>query len=325
MIITKTPFRMSYVGGGSDISSYYRHEAGAVLSTAINKYMYITLHTRFSSGIRVAYSKTEEVEHLDEIKHPLVREALRAMNLHTGIEITSTADIPSHGSGLGSSSSYTVGLLNALHAYKGVETHSLELAEMACDVEIHKCLQPIGKQDQYAAAFGGLKLYQFNPDETVNVTPVSCSKKFLERLNQSTLIFYIGNGRSASSILTRQSKNSGSMSYRVKLRRMTILAHEFKLAIEQENFLSLGELLKENWALKKTLDSSISNTVVEQIYTQGMNAGAIGGKLLGAGEGGFVMFLAEQKNHKKIANALSKFRLLKFNIEENGSKVIYHG
>ncbi len=324
MIITRTPFRMSYVGGGTDIANFYRQEQGAVISTAIDKFMYITLHDRFEKGIRVAYSKTEEVETIDQLEHPLVREALRIMNINSGIEITSTADIPGKGTGLGSSSSYTVGLLKALHAYCSRPISNAGLADMACRIEIEKCGEPIGKQDQYAASFGGLKLYEFLSDERVNVTPVVCSKAFETKLNAATLVFYTGNTRSASGILHEQTKNSTDSQKVMSLRRMAGLAYDFKHAIEAGNFPELGELLKENWALKKTLANGISNDLIDTIYQEGIGAGAIGGKLLGAGSGGFMMFLAEPRYHDAIASKLSQFRKTQFNIEKKGSEVVYH-
>lgn len=325
MIITRTPFRMSYVGGGTDISSFYKQEPGAVLSSAIDKYMYITLHKRFDDGVRVAYSQTEEVQSSSDIQHPLVRESLVSLGISGGVEITSTADIPAKGTGLGSSSSYTVGLLAACNAYLGKQVSPSDLAEMACQIEIEKCGEPIGKQDQYAAAVGGLKLYEFNPDESVIVNPVLCSSEFQCKLNESTLIFYTGATRTASSILSEQTQNSSKQNVVPVLRRMACLAHEFKQEIESSDLNNLGELLKENWSLKKGLASGISNSLIDDMYDTGISAGALGGKLLGAGAGGFMMFIADKKKHKQIIDALSSYRRFEFNIENAGSRVIYYG
>lgn len=325
MIITKTPFRMSYVGGGTDISSFYRTEPGAVLSTAIDKFMFLTLHKRFDSGIRVAYSKTEEVEFVEQVQHPLVKEALIMNKIKGGVEITSTADIPAKGTGLGSSSSYTVGLLAALNAYKGDKLTAAEIAAAACYIEIERCGEPIGKQDQYAAAIGGLNLFEFMPDETVTVKPVECTPAFKNTLDESTLVFYTGTTRSASSILAEQKANSSDRNKQSILRRMASIAYEFKDGIEGSNLHALGDLLKENWELKKSLASGISNHGIDEMYNLGISGGAIGGKLLGAGAGGFMMFLAEKENQATIRKALSSFRELDFKIEENGVKVVYHG
>tara|TARA_B100001250_G_scaffold67191_1_gene53734 strand:- start:8391 stop:9371 length:981 start_codon:yes stop_codon:yes gene_type:complete len=325
MIITRTPFRMSYVGGGTDIKAFYKDEPGAVLSTTIDKYMYITLHQKFDGGIRVAYSKTEEVSNINNIDHPLVRESLKALGVLGGIEITSTADIPAKGTGLGSSSSYTVGLLTALHAYMDKDISTADLAELACNIEIIKCQEPIGKQDQYSAAFGGLNLLEFMPDDSVNVTPVLCSNDFRKTLNLSTLVFYTGLTRSASGILAEQTKVSSQKNKKLVLRRMARLANDFKLGIENNSLEDLSELLNENWSLKKTLTDGITNSTIDEIYNAGIGAGAYAGKLLGAGAGGFMMFLAPENRHVEIINVMHKLRLVKFNIESSGSKIIYYG
>jgi len=325
MIITRTPFRMSYVGGGTDIASFYRDGGGAVLSTAIDKYMYITVHKKFDDGVRVAYSQVEEVQAVSDICHPLVREALAELGLNGGVEITSTADIPAKGTGLGSSSSYTVGLLSALHAFMGKQIRPEDLASMACKIEIERCEEPIGKQDQYAAAIGGLKLYEFHSDESVSITPVQCSASFRGVLDDSTLIFYTGKTRSASGILAEQTKNSASSEKKIFLRRMAELAYEFKAGIEAENLFMLGDLLKENWSLKKRLASGITNPHIDEMYLSGMQAGAIGGKLLGAGAGGFMMFLVDSKNREAVIKAMSQYRRFDFRIERSGSSVIYYG
>ena len=325
MIISRTPFRMSYVGGGTDIKAFYKDEPGAVLSTAIDQYMYVTVHQKFDGGIRVAYSKTEEVSNIDDIGHPLVKESLKALGVLGGVEITSTADIPAKGTGLGSSSSYTVGLLTALHAYMGKNIPTPHLAELACDIEIVKCKEPIGKQDQYAAAFGGLNLFEFMPDDSVNISPVLCSNDFRNTLNLSTLVFYTGVTRSASGILAEQTRVSSQENKKLILRRMARLAYDFKLGIEDNSLEHLSELLKENWSLKKTLTDGITNSTIDEIYNAGIGAGAYAGKLLGAGAGGFVMFLAPENRHMEIINALHKLRPVKFNLESSGSKVIYYG
>ena len=323
MIISRTPFRMSYVGGGTDLKSFYTEEPGAVVSTTINKYMYINVHERFDSGIRVAYSKTEEVTNVKKILHPLVRESLKALHIEGGLEITSIADIPAKGTGLGSSSSYTVGLLNSLHKFLEKDVSPQKLAQLACEIEIEKCNEPIGKQDQYAAAFGGLNLFEFLPDDSVNFVPISISDDFKKKLNESTLIFYSGKTRSASEILKKQIRDSKKNKNKTSLRVMAELAYQFKKELENNDILGLAELLKENWSLKKNLTNDISNSYIDDIYHAALNSGAIGGKLLGAGAGGFLMFIASKSKHDKIKKALSKLRSLNFEIESSGSEIIF--
>lgn len=323
MIISRTPFRMSYVGGGTDLKSFFMEEPGAVVSTAINKYMFVNVHKKFDVGIRVAYSKTEEVKNVKDIEHPLVRESLKALSIDGGLEITSIADIPAKGTGLGSSSSYTVGLLNSLHKFLKKDISLHKLAEFACEIEIEKCKEPIGKQDQYAATFGGLNLFEFLPDDSVNVLPISITDYFKKKLNESTIVFYTGKTRSASNILKKQNINSKKTENKRSLRKMTNLAYQFKRDLENNDMLGLAELLKENWSLKKNLTKDISNSSVDDIYNTALNSGAIGGKLLGAGAGGFLMFLAPQEKHKKIKEALSNLRSFHFEIETLGSQIVY--
>ena len=325
MIITRTPFRMSYVGGGTDIKAFYQNEPGAVVSTSINKYIYITLHKKFDENIRIAYSQVEEVENVKNIIHPLVRESMLFTEVEKGIEITSTADIPAKGSGLGSSSSYTVGLLNALYAFKSKKVNSYTLASEACKIEIDKCGEPIGKQDQFAAAFGGLKMYEFMPDESVKVSDVNCSDSFKNSLNESNISFYLGSTRSASKILEHQTKVSSNSDKKLILRRMANIAREFAFAIEESNFDLVVELMNENWALKKSMSSKISNSFIDDVYETGINAGAKAGKLLGAGAGGFVTFIAPEKSHNHIRNALKKLREVDLKMENGGTKIIFNG
>src|SRR5439155_3436503 len=204
MIISRTPLRMSFVGGGSDLPVFYRKYGGAVVSTAINQFVYITVNKKFDQKIRLSYSKTEEARSVDKIKHPLVREAMKLLGVEGGVEITSVADIPARGSGLGSSSSFTVGLLHALHAYSQRYASAEQLAREACEIEIDRCGEPIGKQDQYAAAFRGFNFIEFNPDNSVSVEPILCKRETIQRLQQNLLVFYTGIVRSASAILKNQ-------------------------------------------------------------------------------------------------------------------------
>ncbi len=323
MIVSKTPLRMSYVGGGSDLPAFYREEIGAVLSTSIDKYMYIALNQKFDGRIRVSYTRTEEVESIDQIEHPLVREALAQTMILGGIEIASMADIPSKGSGLGSSSSYTVGLLNALYAYKNQFVSKETLAQQACDIEINRCGEPIGKQDQYAAAYGGLNLIRFHPDEAVSVDPVICTPTLLQVLEDSTLVFFTGRTRVASSVLSNQSKAMQDSNSRVLMRRMVQLAFDLKAEFESGCLDNFGAILHENWRLKSQLSSGITDLQIDNWYQSGIRSGALGGKLLGAGNGGFMMFFAPAERHQSIIQALSDLEPVKFRFDRNGAQIVF--
>ena len=278
MIVSKTPLRMSYVGGGSDLPSYYRQEVGAVLSSSIDKYIYIAVNRKFDGKIRISYTKTEEVDHRSQVEHPLVREALDMVGIDGGIEIASMADIPSRGSGLGSSSTFSVGLVNVLKAYTNQFVSKEDLARKACEIEIERCGEPIGKQDQYAAAYGGLNLIRFHPDDTVSVDPVICRKSFLDDIDASTLVFYTGKTRSASAILSDQSAAMKIESRRVLMRRMVELAFILKEEIESENLDAFGDILDENWRLKSQITNGITSPDIDDWYSRALKAGAKGGK-----------------------------------------------
>jgi len=318
MIVSKTPLRMSYVGGGSDLPSFYRDEAGAVLSTSIDKYIYVAVNKKFDGKIRLSYSKTEEVDEVSRIEHPLVREALTMLSIPGGIEITSMADIPSRGSGLGSSSSFTVALLNALYAFKNQYASKETLAKQSCEIEIERCCEPIGKQDQYAAAYGGLNLIRFHPDDSVSVDPVICGPNIINRIDESTLVFFTGRTRSASEVLKNQSDAMKLEKRRILMRRMVELAFELKRELES------GAILDENWKLKAQLTSGISDPQIDEWYRKGIHAGASGGKLLGAGNGGFIMFYALPEYHPKIKLALSELTPIKFGFDRNGAQIVFY-
>ena len=324
MIVSKTPLRMSFVGGGSDLPAYYREEIGAVLSTSIDKYMYICVNRKFDGRIRLSYTKTEDVQSKREIEHPLVREALDLMAIEGGIEIASMADIPSRGSGLGSSSTYTVGLLNALSAYKNKFISKEALARLACEIEIERCREPIGKQDQYAAAFGGLNLIRFHPDDSVSVDPVICTPSILGKLEDSILVFFTGRTRSASEVLVRQSAAMGNADRRALMRRMVQLAFDMKNELESGSLDNFGEILHENWELKTQLTNGISDSAIDNWYKTGMNNGALGGKILGAGNGGFMMFYAPQHAHQKIIAALNDLEHIKIKFDKSGAQVVFY-
>jgi D-glycero-alpha-D-manno-heptose-7-phosphate kinase len=323
VIVSKTPLRMSFVGGGSDLPAWYREEGGAVLSTSIDKYMYICVNRKFDGRIRVNYSRTEEGNSPRDIQHPLVREALGIVGIDGGIEIASMADIPSRGSGLGSSSTYTVGLLNALYAYRGQYVSKASLAQQACEIEIERCGEPIGKQDQYAAAYGGLNLIRFHPDETVSVDPLICAPPVLMQLEASTLVLFTGRTRSASAVLAQQSAALREADRRVLMRRMVALAFDLKRELESGNLDAVGPLLDENWRLKSQLSAGISDAQIDGWYAAGMTQGALGGKLLGAGNGGFLMFYAPPERHAGIAAALPGLQPVKFHFDRNGAQIVF--
>lgn len=322
MIVSKTPMRMSFVGGGSDLPAFYREEAGAVLSTSIDKYMYIAVNPKFDQRIRISYSRTEEVDTPQQVEHPLVRHALDVVGIGGGIEITSMADIPSRGTGLGSSSAYTVGLLNALFAYRNEYASKERLARLACEIEIERCGDPIGKQDQYASAHGGLNLIRFHPDGAVSVDPVICDPKILAQIESSLLVFYTGRSRNASSILIHQSE--GMLANRVLTRRMVELAFDLKKELESGRLDSFGSILDENWRLKRQMSEGISDHQIDEWYAAAITNGARGGKLLGAGKGGFLMFFAEPERHARITHALSGLKPVTFRFDRTGTQIVFY-
>ncbi|WP_197409910.1 GHMP kinase [Limnohabitans sp. Rim47] len=304
--------------------AYYREEIGAVLSTSIDKYMYICVSKKFDGRIRLSYTKTEDVQSRHEIDHPLVRHALDVVGIDGGIEIASMADIPSKGSGLGSSSTYTVGLLNALYAYRNRFASKETLARQACEIEIDRCGEPIGKQDQYAAAYGGLNLIRFHPDDSVSVDPVICKPSLLQEMEDSTLVFFTGRTRSASAVLANQSAAMQATDRRLLMRRMVELAFEMKEQLESGTLEHLGTLLDENWRLKAQLTAGITDPQIDGWYAAGLANGALGGKLLGAGNGGFMMFYAPPESQAKITSALCDLRPVKFRFDRTGAQVVFY-
>jgi D-glycero-alpha-D-manno-heptose-7-phosphate kinase len=315
---------MSFVGGGSDLPVFYRKFGGAVVSTAINQFVYITVNQKFDKKIRVSYSRTEEARSVARIKHPLVREAMKLLGIDGGVEITSVADIPGKGSGLGSSSSFTVGLLHALHAYAERYASAEQLAREACAIEIDRCGEPIGRQDQYAAAFGGLNFIQFNSDDSVTVEPILCKRETLGQLQEHTVVFYTGITRSASAILQHQQSAVASEKKKQKvLRQMVDLAHQLKRELQANRVAAFGDIIHEGWLLKKGLTRGITSDVIDDWYAKGRKAGALGGKLLGAGAGGFLMFVAAPEKHDAIAHALGDLRRMDFRFEPQGSRIIF--
>lgn len=320
MILTRTPFRVSFAGGGSDLREFYSVNGhGAVVSAAICKYMYIVIHPYFHDKIRLKYSKTEDVENIEDIEHPIIRECLKKVDIGSGLEIASFADVPA-GTGLGSSSSFTVGLLNALYAYKGMVASKERLASEACEIEIDILGEPIGKQDQYAAAYGGINHIRFNRDESVNVTPVMLAEKERERLEGSLCLYYSGCGRRSSDILREQKENMTLDSMLRNLKKMVELADTFRDSLNEGNVDMTGELLHRGWLYKKELASGISNGLIDEMYEKAIKNGAKGGKLLGAGSSGFLLVYAE--DHDALRGHLG-CRVLPFRIDREGTKIIF--
>ena len=310
MIISQTPLRLSFLGGGSDLPSYYRRQGGAVLSTAIDKCVYVTVSRKFDDAVRVSYSRTEEVATAAQVEHPIVREALGLLGIEGGIEITSVADIPAKGTGLGSSSTFTVGLLNALHGYAGRHASAERLAEESCDIEINRCGEPIGKQDQYAAAFGGFNFIRFNADDSVEVQKILCKSDTVAQLQSMLMMFYTGITRSASALLAEQSANMASAE---------AVLHD----LQSNRLDTRGTALDESWQLKKSLARGISNPTIDAAYEAARAAGALGGKILGAGGGGFLLFLVPQEKQEAVRRALSGLRETPFGFARHGSRIIF--
>lgn len=324
MIISRTPLRISFLGGGSDLPAFYHEEPGAVIGTAIDKYIYITVNRKFDHKIRASYSITEMVDSVDELKHELIREAMRLVGIDGGIEITSISDIPSQGTGLGSSSSYTVGLLNALYAFRGKLVGAERLAREACQIEIDICGKPIGKQDQYLAAFGGFKYIQFQPDENVDVSPVFCNQKLNRTIESNLIMLYTGLTRSADTILAQQSHNTRTANgARQSLRRMVQLANTLREDLGEGNVECFGHYLHEGWMQKRSLANGVSNAQLDRWYNTALEHGACGGKILGAGGGGFLLVYAAPEHHADIIAALPELTPVPFQFEPQGSRIIY--
>ena len=323
MIITKTPFRVSFCGGGSDMANFYEKYGGCVLSTSINKYCYISIHPYFNENqTLLKYSENELVDSPDQIKHRIFRQVLTDMGIH-GVEISSTADIPG-GTGLGSSSTFTVGLLNTLNCYKGKFVSKDKLAKLACEVEIEKLGNPIGKQDQYGAALGGLNFIKFNQDGSVSHEPILMEGKTYKELQKNLLMFYTGTTRSANTILAEQTKNITSEDKARNLLKMCGLAKDMKVALENNDISSFGKILDEGWQLKKELASGIANPAIDEAYEIAMKNGALGGKLLGAGGGGFLLFYCEEEKQEQLKKAIG-LRELDFSFERDGTSIVYIG
>jgi D-glycero-alpha-D-manno-heptose-7-phosphate kinase len=322
MIITRSPLRISLGGGGTDLPSYYRDHTGFLIAAAIDKYVCITLHQTFVPDLIIKYSRLERVRTVDEVQHPIIREALKATGVDpAGLEITSMADIPA-GTGLGSSGSFTTALLKALHAHEKNLIHPRELAEQACHIELDRLKEPIGKQDQYIAAFGGLTCFKFLPDGQVNAWPLEISNDTLYNLEDNLLLFFTGYSRSASSILKEQDDRSrtNDQSMVDNLHFVKELGYQSKEALESGDLGKFAELMNVHWEHKKKRSGSMSNGHINQWYDLAREHGALGGKLIGAGGGGFLMFYAEEKRRLRRVMADAGLREVRFRFDFEGTK-----
>lgn len=323
MIISKTPLRMSFAGGGSDFRGYYQKGYGSVVSTAIDKYIYVTLNKKFDDLIRVNYSKTEMVKNIEEIEHNLIREALKLVGITKGIDISYVSDmLPAReGTGLGASSSLLIGILNALYAYKGQRVSTERLAKEACKIEIEILDKPIGKQDQYAAAFGNFNFIKFNADESVSVEPILCKKEIKEGLDRKLLLFYTGIGSLSEDVLPEQ-KRKIDINLSI-LDKMVKLSEELRDALTNNDLKEFGNILHQGWLYKQKLASKITNSIINSYYEKARQAGAIGGKILGSGGGGFLLLYCEEENQDKVRQVLSNLKETSFRFEAEGSKIVY--
>ncbi len=322
MIIVQTPLRISFFGGGTDFPSFFMEEGGCVLSSAIDKFIFLTIKQRFDAKLRIGYTRTEMVDRIDEIQHELIREALRLTDIARGVEITTMGDIPSEGSGLGSSSTVTVGALHAMYAYLGEIVSAARLAREACAIEIETLNKPIGIQDQYIAAYGGLRFLEFKPDGEVSAERVKLSVEARRALNDNFLLFFTGVSRSSESVLSEQkNKIKDRMT---ELREIKQMAYQARAYLEAENFDALGELMHQSWELKKRLAGGVSNGRINDMYEAARNAGAIGGKIAGAGGGGFLLLYVPYERQNRVRAALRALQELPFRLETDGTKIIFN-
>lgn len=320
MIITQTPLRIGLLGGGTDLPDYYREHGGRVLNCAIDKYVYVIVKQRFDDEIYINYSKKEIVKRVEDIEHELVREAMLMTGVTAGVEITTLADIPSAGSGLGSSSSVTVGLLHALYAYQGHQVSAAELAERACIIEIERCGKPIGKQDQYIAAFGGIRDLRFGPGEEVTVDELDLDPAYRRSLQRQILLFYTGITRSANTILAEQSANIKITHAELDLLRD--LAGQAVGLLTGGHVDALGPMLRESWEAKRKLASGVSNEQIDLAISRALAAGASGVKLTGAGGGGFLVVVSPVERQRAVRESLRDMQELPIKLDRLGSRVV---
>ena len=320
MIITQTPLRISFAGGGTDFYEFFEANGGAVVSSAIDKFLYCIVKERFDDKIYVNWSKKEIVDSVDQIEHDLVREAMRKVGVTKGVEISFLSDIPSEGSGLGSSSSVTVGVLHALYSFIGETPTAEQLAREACEIEIGKLGKPIGVQDQYIAAYGGLRCLEFGPGRNVKTSTVKISRANLEDLDNMLMLFFTGKTRKADNILSQQRANITSQLD--TLREMTRQAHEVRHLLEGDSVSAFGSLLHRGWEAKRRLAVGVSSSELDEQYQRAMAAGALGGKISGAGGGGFFLLCVPSECRPAVRQALSELREMPFHLERGGSRVV---
>jgi D-glycero-alpha-D-manno-heptose-7-phosphate kinase len=324
MIIVRSPLRITLGGGGTDLPSYYREQGGFLIAAAIDKYVYITVHQTFVDDLIVKYSELERVATVDDLKHPIVREAFKLVELDVrSLEITSMADIPA-GTGLGSSGSFTTALLKALYSYRKMLVHPRELAEQACEIEIDRLREPIGKQDQYIAAFGGITCFRFNKDDSVEAWPLKIDVETLYNLEDNLLLFFTGYSRSASSILKEQDDKTRQRNTNMiqNLDYVKDLGLRSLAALEGGHLVDFGRLMHEHWEHKKQRSGGMSNPMINEWYDLAMNNGAVGGKLIGAGGGGFLMFYARDKTRLRHAMTVAGMKEVRFRFDFEGTKTI---
>ena len=322
MIITQTPLRISFLGGGTDFPDFYREYGGCVLTTAIDKYVYCIVKERFDKQIYVNYSTKEIVDQVDDLQHELVREALRETGVKAGIEVTFLSDVPAAGSGLGSSSSVTVGVLNALYQHQGLAVTAEQLAQHACDIEINILKKPIGVQDQYIASYGGINFMEFKQGGEVKIEPLGLSEEYLNDLKSYLMVFFTGKTRQAVAVLQEQKANIEKKNS--ILLEMADQARLGKKLLSLGKIASLGRLLDAGWKLKKQLASKISDTEIDRIYTAAKKAGAMGGKISGAGGGGFMTLFVPTNKREAVRKAMHGLREMPVGLSRDGSKVIFN-
>ena len=320
MIITQTPLRIGLLGGGTDLPGYYREHGGRVLNCALDKYVYVIVKQRFDDDIYVNYSKKEIVSRVEDLEHELVREAMRMTGVAGGVEITTLADIPSAGSGLGSSSAVTVGLLHALFAYQGRQVSAEELAERACSIEIERCGKPIGKQDQYIAALGGIRDIRFGPGDEVVAEELDLGPADRWALQHQIMLFYTGVTRSANTILAEQNANIEAT--RPQLDLLRDLAGFAAERLRNGEVDAIGPALRESWEAKRKLASGVSNEQIDRAVTRALDAGASGAKLTGAGGGGFLLVICPVERQRAVRESLAEMRELPVKLDRLGSRVV---
>lgn len=320
MLVVQTPLRISFFGGGTDFRGFYRSEEGCVLSSAIDKCIFVIVKPRFDSRIRLSYTRTEIVGRPEELQHELAREALLLTGVSRQVEIITMGDIPSQGSGLGSSSTVTVGLLNALHTIRGQPRSAETLARQACEIEIERLGKPIGKQDQYIVAVGGLRFIRFLPDDSVVVEGVDLPEEQIRQFSQRLMLFYTNSVRRSETVLSEQEANIPARMD--VLRNLKEMAYEGRALLEARDFDSFGRLLDDGWRLKKQMASRVSNGAIDDCYAAARQAGALGGKITGAGGGGFLLLYCPREKQDAVRDALAGLPELPFRLEPDGTKVI---